>query len=111
MHICTTYLNVLQGWNTIQQRLSKCCPEIQGNPQDSRGVNSQSYFYNNSKTVIVFSLILSWMYSGLFQNLHSMWSNRLDAETENFLLSHTVKRCAEMQISASLLMKYFCLGK
>ena len=53
MRICTNNLNVLQGWNTIQQRLSKCCPEILGNPQDSRGVNSQSYFYNNSKTLIV----------------------------------------------------------
>lgn len=53
MRICTNNLNVLQGWNTIQQRLSKCCPEILGNPQNSRGVNSQSYFYNSSKTLIV----------------------------------------------------------
>lgn len=57
MHIFTNNLNVLQGWNTIQQRLSMCCPEILGDPQDSRGVNK--VFYNNSKTLIVFSVLFS----------------------------------------------------
>lgn len=78
---------------TLEEWLSTGGPGNPGGHWDPfSGTWSQSYFDGTTKSLLsLFTLILSWVYSRVFQRLHGLWGrNRMNEEPK---ICKSVKQC------------------